>query len=80
MWNFTGAARMPAADWRQVNLMRFSSIFQPPSRRTDAVPPVPPRVEEQPAPIAVQASPAEPELPEALDERVRLVGEWQLGV
>jgi hypothetical protein len=53
--------------------MRFSAIFQQP---------VPPRearpeevVRENPPPAALPGE----ELPEDLDARVRLVGEWQLG-
>lgn len=56
----------------QVIPMRFSSIFQPASqpqevRREEPLPDVP-----QP-----QAAPAQ-DLPDDLDARVRLVGEWQL--
>lgn len=59
--------------------MRFSSLFQMPlTPRAAAVPPAAARVEEPLVPIAVAAA-ADSELPEALDERVRLVGEWQLG-
>ncbi|MGV3569215.1 MAG: hypothetical protein ACO1PB_01355 [Ramlibacter sp.] len=60
--------------------VRFSSIFQMPlTPRAAAVPQAPARVEEPLVPIAVAAAPPDSELPEALDERVRLVGEWQLG-
>jgi hypothetical protein len=53
--------------------MRFSSIFQQPS------PPYEVRREE-PArePVHPVAAPRQ-ELPEDLDARVRLIGEWQLG-
>lgn len=58
--------------------MRFSSVFQ-----LAAVPhdPAAPR---QPAPADVTSEPAaQPQpgddLPEDLDARVRLIGEWQLG-
>ena len=59
--------------------MRFSSVFQPssqPSRSAGA---------EGELALAVRPGPTAgttnglPPLPEALDERVRLVGEWQLG-
>ena len=59
--------------------MRFSSIFQLPLPRPRAVQ-VPQRVdEEMRSPLLPAAVPRTPSLPEALDERVRLVGEWQLG-
>jgi len=63
----------PAYTAVQVNLMRFSSVFQqasqpPQARREETAP-------EHPQP---QAAPA-PELPDDLDARVRMVGEWQLG-
>jgi hypothetical protein len=53
--------------------MRFSSVFQyttplPESRREEPAP-------EKPAPVAAPGT----ELPDDLDARVRLVGEWQLG-
>lgn len=59
--------------------MRFSSVFQLP-----AVPPQPaaPAAERTPAESAEQARPAltpAAQLPDDLDARVRLVGEWQLG-
>ena len=60
-----------------VHLMRFSSIFQFPLTPLAAQPVAPARVEEPPAPAATQPDPAE--LPDDLDQRVRLVGEWQLG-
>jgi hypothetical protein len=55
--------------------MRFSSLFQHPA----------PQLAEQ-EPVRVQAGPSEgpqpaappPELPDDLDARVRLLGEWQL--
>jgi hypothetical protein len=53
--------------------MRFSTLFQP-------TPPLPETRSEAPArddaPPPTQPG---PELPEDLDARVRLVGEWQLG-
>lgn len=57
--------------------MRFSSIFQLPlPRLRSAQPPL--RAEEEPAVVPMpHERPAG--LPEELDERVRLVGEWQLG-
>lgn len=65
--------------------MRFSSIFQLPLPKAATVPPEPVRVQDVVVPIAVAADPPDSalgalaSLPEALDERVRLVGEWQLG-
>ena len=52
--------------------MRFSSVFQqatpqPPARREPAAP-------DAPLPVTPPAS----ELPDDLDARVRLIGEWQL--
>jgi hypothetical protein len=59
---------------RQVNLMRFSSIFQ---RKPKPAAPRPeenvPRENPQPA---AKVPPVE--LPEDLDARVRLLGEWQV--
>ena len=56
----------------QVKPMRFSLLFQPTSppetRRDEPAREVPPAL----------AAPAQ-ELPDDLDARVRLVGEWQLG-
>ena len=69
--------------------MRFSSIFQLPLIRTAAVPKAPGRAEEPtsafPAYSGYEASSQFPptdfsQLPEELDQRVRLVGEWQLGM
>lgn len=58
--------------------MRFSSIFQLPSnQRAAVVLPVSVRVEA--APTLQAAAAPQQQLPEALDERVRLVGEWQFG-
>ena len=59
--------------------MRFSSLFQLP-----AVPPHPAAPAGEVAPVEKAIEPAPPsapaqELPEDLDERVRLIGEWQLG-
>jgi hypothetical protein len=55
--------------------MRFSSIFQQASQpqevRREAA------VQDDAEPHAVQAAPA-PDLPDDLDARVRMVGEWQL--
>jgi len=53
--------------------MRFSSIFQQPS------PPYEVQREESPREQATQAAAPQQELPEDLDARVRLIGEWQLG-
>jgi hypothetical protein len=65
--------------------MRFSSVFQLPLIRTAAVPKAPARAEE---PVSTyysgydsQFPPTDfSQLPEELDQRVRLVGEWQLGM
>ncbi|NML48523.1 hypothetical protein HHL11_32565 [Ramlibacter sp. G-1-2-2] len=55
--------------------MRFSSVFQLPlPQRLAAEAPAPVRADETPVPPVLI-----PELPEDLDQRVRLVGEWQLG-
>lgn len=60
--------------------MRFSSIFSlpfaPPPVRTPR-----PQPEAAPEPARRAAVPllAEPQQPDDLDQRVRLVGEWQLG-
>ena len=57
--------------------MRFSAIFQfPLPHPEDAQTAAPVRV------VQAEAAPAAaplPELPEDLDQRVRLIGEWQLG-
>ena len=53
--------------------MRFSSLFQPTSQLPET------RSEEPAWDDAPPASQPGPELPEDLDARVRLVGEWQLG-
>lgn len=58
--------------------MRFSSVFQPPAAAPRAAPV---RVA-VPVEAAAQAPAAEAppqELPDDLDARVRLIGEWQLG-
>jgi hypothetical protein len=73
-------------DWQQVYLMRFSAVFQlplsPPRAaqegeplgvETAAIVPV------APAPAASEPSRWPADLPEDLDARVRLVGEWQFG-
>lgn len=51
--------------------MRFSSAIQKPVPQPDARPAEAAREDKQPA------VPAAPELPEDLDARVRLLGEWQ---
>ena len=60
--------------------MRFSSIFQlPTSQRSPAQEQ---HVLTQPAPAEFAPSDAAPlttEVPDDLDQRVRMVGEWQLG-
>jgi hypothetical protein len=59
--------------------MRFSSIFQrPPSQPLAAKTEAPVRMEPEPARAQLQL-PAAANLPEDLDQRVRLIGEWQLG-
>jgi hypothetical protein len=62
----------------QVNSMRFSSVFQPPAMRPQAASARVPAQTDQ-APPHTAAPPAGEELPEDLDARVRLIGEWQLG-
>lgn len=61
--------------------MRFSTLFQSPERQPQGQAPSQPRRPVPPpltqAPVAREA--AAPELPEDLDARVRLIGEWQLG-
>ena len=72
-------------DWQQVNLMRFSAIFQLPlplPRAAQAGAPVAAETEAiRPVAAAVLAEPSRwpADLPEDLDARVRLIGEWQLG-
>lgn len=64
-------------DWRQVNLMRFSAVFQSRSLRPAAEGErLAAAAEAVPGPV-MQAAPAQ-ELPEDLDARVRLLGEWQV--
>lgn len=64
--------------------MRFSSIFfqLPLPARTTGGLSAAARPEDAAVPLAVAIDPPDSAmagLPEALDERVRLVGEWQLG-
>jgi len=61
--------------------MRFSAVFQLPlSPRLAAEQPAAVRVEESAAPaLPVTQAPHFADLPEDLDQRVRMVGEWQLG-
>lgn len=65
--------------------MRFSAIFQLPLPLPRAQEGEPVRAEAQaivaaaPAPAATEPSRWPPDLPEELDARVRLVGEWQFG-
>lgn len=62
----------------QVNLMRFSSVFQPPAvPQPVTLPRRAAQADEEP-PAATRTVPGQ-DLPEDLDERVRLIGEWQLG-
>lgn len=59
--------------------MRFSSIFQLPlPQRHAAVEPAPAPAEDASA-AAIAPKALEPALPDALDERVRMLGEWQIG-
>ena len=53
--------------------MRFSSLFQPTPPVSEQAQQEPPR---EPSPAGVVPM---HELPDELDARVRLVGEWQLG-
>ena len=73
-------------DWLQVNLMRFSAIFQLPLPLPRAAQDGEPAAVEPASVVPVAAARAAAEssrwpadLPEDLDARVRLVGEWQLG-
>ena len=61
--------------------MRFSAIFQLPLvPRLAPAGPAPVRAEEPAAAVApVLQAPALADLPEDLDQRVRMIGEWQLG-
>ena len=52
--------------------MRFSALFQTP------LPPYPAAPAEPAAETAPPAAQPVPELPDDLDARVRMVGEWQL--
>lgn len=56
----------------QVNLMRFSSLFQTPLPQHPAAQAEPAGEAQPPASLPA------PELPDDLDARVRMVGEWQL--
>jgi hypothetical protein len=56
--------------------MRFSAVFQRPRPQT-AAREEPVRTESAPPEAAVV--PVPPALPDDLDARVRLIGEWQLG-
>ena len=62
----------PYTAW-QVKPMRFSSLFQHTLPQADAGREEP--VRETPQPLAAPGQ----DLPDDLDARVRLVGEWQLG-
>jgi hypothetical protein len=61
--------------------MRFSAVFQLPlASRLTVDAPAPARVEEPAAPMTpVPPARLVADLPEDLDQRVRMVGEWQLG-
>jgi hypothetical protein len=57
----------------QVNPMRFSFVFQP-------KPPASEQAQQEPRQQSAEAGAvAVDELPDELDARVRLIGEWQLG-
>jgi hypothetical protein len=56
--------------------MRFSSIFQLPLPGTRAAQAEPVRVV---APLVETRMPLPQDLPDELDARVRMIGEWQLG-
>jgi hypothetical protein len=65
----------------QVNPMRFSSAFQPHREPPQSAAP---EQEGAPATVSVEVPSPAPaarpqELPDDLDARVRLIGEWQLG-
>jgi hypothetical protein len=66
-------------DWQQVNPMRFSALFQSIERQPQVTPRVEAHVELPAIEVPPTREPVAPELPEDLDARVRLVGEWQLG-
>jgi hypothetical protein len=83
------AVMVPCQTDRQANLMRFSSVFQLPTVQRPAAPareaaPMEEAIAAQRLPVpqavqqATQPAPSQ-ELPDDLDARVRLVGEWQLG-
>jgi hypothetical protein len=61
--------------------MRFSAVFQLPLvPRLADYGTAPVRAEEPAVPVAlVVQAPAFADLPEDLDQRVRMIGEWQLG-
>jgi hypothetical protein len=56
--------------------MRFSSVFQLPITPREPAGEEAPRRETTPE---AAATPLLPDLPDDLDARVRLIGEWQLG-
>ncbi|MDB5900207.1 MAG: hypothetical protein JWP22_1029 [Ramlibacter sp.] len=57
--------------------MRFSSVFQLPSSRPRAAKAAEPVRDI--APLPETAMPVPQDLPDELDARVRMIGEWQLG-
>lgn len=69
---------VPCHTGLQVNLMRFSSAFHSPAASQPGAAVRQAAQADEPAPMPAPAVPAQ-ELPEDLDARVRLIGEWQLG-
>ncbi len=60
--------------------MRFSAIFQLPAVPPQQAAPTRPALEREAAAVQEAARTAPPaDLPDELDARVRMVGEWQLG-
>jgi hypothetical protein len=63
--------------------MRFSSVFQLPAVPSQSATAAPEAAPADEAPVRQQAAAAEAvpgtDLPDDLDARVRLIGEWQLG-
>jgi hypothetical protein len=73
------ADTVPCHTGWQVNLMRFSSVFQLPVVPRDSAAAAEPARAETAAPEQSPPVLTPSELPEDLDARVRLIGEWQLG-
>jgi hypothetical protein len=67
-------------NFAQVNVMRFSAAFQLPLSLPRAAQPAEPAPQPAAAaPTPEARTPLTPDLPDDLDARVRLIGEWQLG-